>query len=91
MQDQREYGAKLTQGQQGLSIFDDRLNTAHTIISSTMDMLYQIDNRLYSPRPSPVANTNPTDAAPSSIENNVNSLVNRLRELENLAGRLLHG
>lgn len=83
-----EGGAKTTQG--GTGLLAETVEQCHNSVSQILSTLAEIDNRLYSPRPSPVAGKL-NGSSPSSLEGAINSLFSRLREVESLAAHLLHG
>lgn len=83
-----EGGAKTTKG--GTMLLAETIEQCHSSVSQILSTLSEIENRLYSPRPSPVPGKI-DGSSPSSLEGAANGLLSRLREVETLASRLLHG
>ncbi len=74
----------------GIGVIEQSLQVAHGIVDQVFQHLEGLNERLYSPKPQPVGRAL-TGATPGAIENSLNHLNGRLRELEMLAQTLLHG
>lgn len=73
----------------GLDVIVEGLQQAHALVDQTFQHLEALNERLYAPKPQPIATS--SAATPGAIENNLNALNSRLRQLEQLAQTVLHG
>ena len=86
------YNAKLSETKStasGMNGIDERVQYAHNSVNQILENLSQLEARLYGPSPQPV--DGPIASTPASHEHALNALNNRLREVETLTQRLLHG
>jgi len=75
----------------GLSILDDRLAAASSVVSTIDSILRQMSERMYDPRTAGMHDGVDRDPVSSNntIESRLTELVSRLRTIESLATRLL--